>query len=408
MIGIAIMILASIIYFLKLAFLLYTLCLLALICLLVLFYPSRSKTDICDFIPVNRQDERDIMFSRKELIPGTEKYEAYYKNRPEREALDRKFRKEAGLLSPNSIFYHEKAFQKAKQYFSEVDLLQDQVCGEPAERTKEVDLSVLTNRIKEYILESGALSVGITESRDYHYYTHKGRGKSYGKKIEINHTHAIAFTVEMSHEMVQAAPKASIVMESARQYLNAGKIATDVAVMLREHGYEARAHIDGNYQVICPLVARDTGLGEIGRMGLLMAPEYGPRVRIGVITTDMPIPPDPYSPDHSVLDFCRMCKKCADCCPAHSISSTDPEVVDGIKRWKINSESCFTFWCKAGTDCGRCMSVCPYSHPNHGLHKLIRWGIRRSRLFRCFALKMDDFFYGKKPIPKPLPDWLDN
>ena len=40
--------------------------------------------------------------------------------------------------------------------------------------------------------------------------------------------------------------------------------------LIRSLAYPARTHIDGNYRVIAPLVARDAGLGEIGRMGLLM------------------------------------------------------------------------------------------------------------------------------------------
>ena len=210
----------------------------------------------------------------------------------------------------------------------------------------------------------------------------------------------------MRHDMVMAAPQASIVLESAKQYLNSGKIATQLAEMIRNMGFDAWAHIDGNYQLICPLVARDAGLGEIGRMGILMTKKHGPRVRIAVVTTNMELEPDVYIKNHSVIDFCRMCKKCADCCPSQSISHEDPKVINGIKRWKIDAESCFTFWCKAGTDCGRCMAVCPYSHPNHSLHKFIRWGISRSKLFRYVAVHMDDYFYGKRPKPKPLPKEL--
>ena len=43
----------------------------------------------------------------------------------------------------------------------------------------------------------------------------------------------------------------------------AGQIAVQLAAFCRELGYPARAHIDANYQVIAPLVARDAGLGAI-------------------------------------------------------------------------------------------------------------------------------------------------
>jgi hypothetical protein len=39
-------------------------------------------------IPGNRFDERDIMFARARLVPGSPNYEAYYKMRPENRKVD--------------------------------------------------------------------------------------------------------------------------------------------------------------------------------------------------------------------------------------------------------------------------------------------------------------------------------
>ncbi|MBC8457864.1 MAG: hypothetical protein H8D67_07705 [Deltaproteobacteria bacterium] len=71
-----------------------------------------------------------------------------------------------------------------------------------------------------------------------------------------SHSHAIAFLVEMEKNFTDTAPQAPVIMESYRQYLGAGLIALQVAAFLRTLGWEARAHIDANYEVICPLVAR--------------------------------------------------------------------------------------------------------------------------------------------------------
>lgn len=370
---------------------------------MIMVFPLRVNKDLTDNEPLGKYDERDIMFSRKELIPGSDKYKAYYVKHPEREALDNKFRQEPGLLSENSAYYHEEAFKQANASFARIEPLYNYIEGRLNPRKMNISVWEFTDMIKSRAKVLGVLDVGITLTKPYHFYSHKGRRHEYGNVIKNTHEFAIAFTVEMDYNMVMAAPKASIVAESAKQYLNAGIIATQLAEFIRTLGYEARPHIDGNYQVVCPLVARDAGLGEIGRMGLLMTKEHGPRVRIGVVTTEIPLVPDNYQKDHSVIDFCRMCKKCADCCPSESIPKKDPEVHDGIKRWKIDSESCYTFWCKAGTDCGRCMAVCPYSHPNNSLHNIARWGIRRSKFARYLAVKLDDFFYGKKPVSKPLP-----
>jgi len=195
------------------------------------------------------------------------------------------------------------------------------------------------------------------------------------------------------------------VMESARQYVEAARVALQLGYLIRWLGYPARAHIDGNYRVVAPLVARDAGLGEIGRMGLLMTPELGPRVRLGVVTTDLPLIPDGRRDDVSAIDFCRTCKKCAENCPSRSIPFGDREEINGALRWRIDSDSCFRYWNLIGTDCGRCMAVCPYSHPDNLAHNAVRWAIRHSGAARRGALWLDDVFYGRHPAPRPAPDW---
>ena len=200
---------------------------------------------------------------------------------------------------------------------------------------------------------------------------------------------------------MDVAPKAEAIMESSQQYLESSKIAIQLTNFIRRLGYSAKPHFDGNYDLICPVVAKDAGLGEFGRMGLLMTPELGPRVRIAVVTTDIPLVIEENKYQPSVIDFCTICKKCADNCPASAISFDKMKDEDGVIRWKINHESCFTYWNITGTDCGKCIQVCPYSHPSNLMHNLVRKGISNSYLVANVALKMDDLFYGRKPKSKP-------
>jgi len=138
-----------------------------------------------------------------------------------------------------------------------------------------------------------------------------------------------------------------------------------------------------------------------------MTPDLGPRVRISVVTTNMPLPESKQKTDRTLLHFCHRCKKCARVCPVGAIPEGPQSTVDGVGRWKINSEKCFHFWTTSGTDCGRCISACPYSHPDNSFHRFIRWAIKNNLLFRRLAIKLDDIIYGPEPAVKRLPHWSD-
>jgi ferredoxin len=279
----------------------------------------------------------------------------------------------------------------------------DEVDGPVATARSERPASEMNGVVKRLALRLGARDVGVTEVRPYHVYTHVGRGAgSWGEPIRLDHRWAIAFTVEMDHATMRCAPAAPVVAESARQYVESAKISIQIASMIRSFGYPARAHIDGNYRVIAPLVGRDAGLGEFGRMGILMTPRLGPRVRLGVVTTELPLLPDPPGDDLSVIDFCSVCKKCAKNCPSASIPFGDRVRIDGGYRWPIDPDGCFRYWNAIGTDCGRCMSVCPYSHPDSPVHNVVRRAARRSGAARRGAVWLDDLFYGRRPRRSPV------
>ncbi len=349
-------------------------------------------------LPTKRHDERETMFARARLEPGSPEYAEYYMLHPEHKEEDDKTRAKPGLLSPHAQLtdpYHIAATEVSFQF---TETLRQAVDGPTAPEPKPFSSQEMTPYIKSLASYYGALDMGITELKPYHIYTHIGRGSGeYGAEIDLDHTHAIVFTVEMDFEMTRAAPHPPLTMESGKQYVHAAKVAVQLASAIRNLGYPARAHIDGNYRIIAPLVARDAGLGEIGRMGLLMTENLGPRVRLGAVTTTLELETDTYTPNTAVIDFCEICQKCAENCPSQAIPFGPRKEIDGALQWKINPNSCFRYWNVVGTDCGRCLSVCPFSHPDTFPHNLIRRGIQKSGAFRRFALWMDDFFYGKKP-----------
>jgi reductive dehalogenase len=200
----------------------------------------------------------------------------------------------------------------------------------------------------------------------------------------------------MKYEKVEKAPNIDITEETARGYLEVQKISIALAAFIRDMGFSARAHIPGsNYHVILPAVAWQAGLGELGRHGYLISPRFGSRIRLGAVTTDMPLSTD-QPIKFGVQDFCKKCLKCAINCPSGSIPQGGKEYVRGVEKWQLEMETCFKYWRIIGTDCGLCMKVCPFSHPDTLPHRIIKYGIRHSAFARKISAYGDDLFYGKR------------
>ena len=356
--------------------------------------PSSSRG-----IPIRNIDEHDVVFSRMRLKPGTEEWHDYYSSHPLEAKADEVARSLPGLLSEEGTQFNYYHFKVADSNFTLIEYLQRLIYNPASPVIKGFGEEELTEHIKRWARYRGVHSIGITELKDYHLYTVRGRGPDKGRPVIKRHKYAIAFTVEMDHRNIQAAPASPVIFESSHKYLDCAIIALQISTFLKEAGYDSRAHIDGDYELICPLVARDAGLGEIGRMGLLMTPSAGPRVRIAVVTTNAPLVTGKTGYDNTVEAFCHVCRKCSECCPGKAIPGGDWDDADGTARWKIDSDACYKYWCKTGTDCGRCIAVCPYSHPDNIFHRTVRHMIRRSSFITHIAYYADILLYGRRPAP---------
>jgi reductive dehalogenase len=268
-----------------------------------------------------------------------------------------------------------------------------------------------SERIKGYTLNMGANLVGISEINPLWTYSNRGEifhenWEEWGAEIKVNHKYAIVFATEMAFELVATAPHSPTTIASMGNYAKGAFIATQLAAYIANLGYSATADHLRHYDAVLVPLAVDAGLGETARLGYLMTKDFGPRVRLGAVTTDLPLVPDK-PVDIGAEDFCKICKKCANCCPSNSIPPGDQQEVNGTLRWKLNAETCFDYWGKVGTDCNICMRVCPWSHGTTFPHKIIRALISRNRLSRRLFNLMDNIFYGKRPKPKAAPKWAN-
>jgi len=349
-------------------------------------------------------DERDTIFARFEYDEKTQKYKDYYARKPNLKAKDDEIRKLPDLLSPE----HKKkdpvlyTLIEAESTFLKPYL--NKVTGTVNPEKTEMSPFDNTRHIKNIIKYLGADTCGICEVDQSYVYSHVGRGpEPYGAEIALTHKYAIVFALPMDLGMIAATPKPPVYVETERKYLEAGKISLIMSDFVRRLGYPARAHMAGsNYQAMLSPLGWKAGIGEIGRIGILITEKYGPRVRLGLVTTDLPLSTD--SPKiFGVQDFCQKCQKCAINCPAQAIPHGNKTEENGAIKWVINREACYQFWRKAGTDCAMCIYVCPYSKPNNLFHNFIRNTISRSSIAQRAAVWADDYFYGKNPLPKEPP-----
>jgi reductive dehalogenase len=368
---------------------------------------------------VSRQDEREIMFARnRSLPPGSQQYKHFYEAHPEYEPYDAARREKGGPLGrPGTI---DKPLERPNvaatfaslsipMFLSTPEKVEPRALPIFADQPENINPDIAAEMVKGYARNLGADLVGITEINPLWVYSHRGEifhenWDDWGKQIELKHKYAVVFATEMSLDLVGTAPHTPTTIASMGNYAKGAYIATQLAAYIANLGYPTTAHHLRHYDFVLVPLAADAGLGQCGRLGYLMTKEFGPRVRLGAVSTDLPLIPD-RPVDIGVEDFCRICKKCAVCCPSNSIPSDDPKEVNGTLRWKLNAETCFDYWGTVGTDCNICMRVCPWSHATTFPHKIIRALISRNHYSRRFFSIMDDIFYGKKPKSKAPPKW---
>jgi reductive dehalogenase len=187
--------------------------------------------------------------------------------------------------------------------------------------------------------------------------------------------YAVVMLFVMPRTLNQIGPATLATASSANQgYAQMGLSAVALAQAIRSLGYVAIPCM--NDTTLNVPLAVDAGLGELGRLGYLITPEFGPHVRIAKVLTNLPLFPDPPI-TFGVTDYCTNCGICAAECPSGAISpdrertftpplSATPCGNPGSLKWYIDGKKCLRWWIESGSSCSRCMDVCPYTAATMG------------------------------------------
>ncbi|MEL7157195.1 MAG: reductive dehalogenase [Actinomycetota bacterium] len=251
-------------------------------------------------------------------------------------------------------------------------------------------------QIKQVAAVFGADLVGITEHDERWVYTERFSAATGGPKpndLPAGLTSVIVIGQSMDADLVQTAPSALSGTATGLGYSRDAAVLLGVAQYIRNLGYQAVPSMNDTALAI-PLAIK-AGLGEYGRHGLVITPEFGPRLRFGKIFTDLPLAHD-QPRTFGVKEFCQSCDRCAEACPARAIPHGGPVAVAlnrsglrGVRKWSVDGEACFGYWSKINTDCAICVRVCPWTRDySKWWHRL--WRRLAGGRLRGVMLRLDD------------------
>ncbi|MCP3966260.1 MAG: 4Fe-4S dicluster domain-containing protein [Lentisphaerae bacterium] len=397
---------------------------------------------------MKRFDERDLVVSRIGLTENSKKYENFYTRHPELLDSDRKTRELAmKVVAKNFGVTPEKVKKRLKKL-----VIMQKIMGSitrltgikapskfsiegimPPEKTREgiakyklfapaiaaafsinkalgkskvskdkVDIGPekMTLLIKKIASLYGADLVGVAEFKKHQRYSHRGDklgiGIEYGKPIDASYKYAIVVGAAMDKDMVNRAPKKEIMISSMLEYSQTTFITEQLASYVKSLGYDALTdNFVKYYSPMTPLAA-EAGLGQIGRCNMVVNENFGNRVRFAAVLTDLPLVVDK-PVDFGMVEICAKCGKCARNCPAKAISFGEPSKINGLMQWEHDENKCFEMWMKVGSDCGVCLSSCPFSQ---GVDQALSTKMKQDETAIDQIISQDNEEHGKRVFLK--------
>lgn len=347
---------------------------------------QQSEHDLPFPIPAYRFDQKNEMFKRpfwdEKMQPYGERFyrEAKYQENVGFRKIDYAFRFAGWSVEFNAGFGISRSNSGLYSWDGVPDRIKHWV--ETGGLVKESP-EEMTRIIKKVARFFGADLVGICRLHPNWVYSHEYNTftqEHYPLEIPEACHNAIVMAIEMDYEAIRTSPSGVEAAAVGLGYSKMAFLANLVALFIRSLGY--RAIPSGNDTALSIPLAMAAGLGEVGRLGLLITNKFGPRVRLCKIFTDLPLHYDSYQ-SFGVKEFCQVCKKCANNCPSQAIpygdTTTEGHNVSnqsGILKWYVDCEKCFQWWAKTRMDCGNCIQTCPFNKPLGKIHDLSRSMIR--------------------------------
>lgn len=170
----------------------------------------------------------------------------------------------------------------------------------------------------------------------------------------------IVLAMEMDEKILETptGPEAQKLNDQAYEKL--GNITYKLSDYLRENGFGTQvAHPYGSW-VNFSALGQKAGMGYMGKSGLLITPELGPREKISAIFTSIEnLPVREHEKYRWIREYCDKCGKCIRACPEKALIEKD---CYGDKEVEFRRKLCRG--CSEG--CTYCVEVCPFNREEYG------------------------------------------
>jgi len=181
------------------------------------------------------------------------------------------------------------------------------------------------------------------------------------KNLKIYGKNAIVLGMEMTWENIKTAPSVFCGVEAFRVYKELGDKTIELTNYLKEEGYKAEAHHPFGGKLLFTAHAVAANLGIMGRNGLIITPEFGPRQRWAIISTDAEIPETTRRDFSEMKEFCESCGACVKNCKGGAAFEMpikkEGGIITHIDRSKCINSLLYNNYCSV------CLKVCPHGVP---------------------------------------------
>ncbi|MHA2212813.1 MAG: 4Fe-4S binding protein [Candidatus Thorarchaeota archaeon] len=189
------------------------------------------------------------------------------------------------------------------------------------------------------------------------------------QKFGVIFENTIVLAMEMDKDKIDKAPSQETMNMVFETYDSLGIGANSIAAFLREQGYAAQADHPLGGTVLYPPLAQKAGIGWVGKHGILITPEFGPRVRLAAVYTSIQNLPFSEGNSHGwIEEYCTICGLCIKQCPPQAILE-DTVMHDTGLMTNISQQDCFEYFIQF-YGCSVCVKACPFSKSTDAYERL--------------------------------------